>query len=130
MIDAKELRIANMLLVDNEYDRVNAINSQDSYIDCDNAGRVSLYADEIEPIPLTPELLEQIGFHENGSVINGPIYYIAPGNKGLFSIQDKKNGEYRVWWNNPDCIYAPMQNVHQLQNLFHCLTGEELAINL
>jgi len=72
--------------------------------------------DDYEPIPLTEEWLEKFGFEYSDLNGDSGLWKIPP-----FQIYGKYNQfiyDYRL-----DVNY-----VHQLQNLFYCLTGEELII--
>jgi hypothetical protein len=102
-----ELRIGNWVKWDNadNFFQIESIN--------ENTGN------EIEPIPLTPEILEKAGFVKWNSEINeikiGGSYlgvYHKLGKAYLF-------GEY-----------FPCQYLHQLQSLYFALTGDELNIEL
>ena len=62
------------------------------------------------PIPLTPEILEKVRFA-------GTIF------PAQLSISD--SGKY--YWGN---INVELKYLHQLQNLYFALTGEELEIKL
>lgn len=64
-----------------------------------------------EPIPLTTEWLEKFGFekHKDHYQLGKFIYNIHTG-----------------WWYRGRKIINYPIYVHQLQNLFHALTGEEL----
>lgn len=76
---------------------------------------------ELEPIPLTPPLLEKYGFVENER-------RKGEWNKGDFEI-DKEGDGFAVFaseWT----IGKPFKHLHQLQNLYFALTGEELKIGL
>lgn len=83
--------------------------------------------DFLSPIPLTPEILEKAGFVKDSGI---DVY---------------KNGRLRVWVgargkflcylieeNTTTGHYIPNSFValHQLQNLYFALTGEELNISL
>lgn len=70
---------------------------------------------DIEPIPLNEEWLVSFGFEENG-------IYLSKGNL-LFH---KEHGLWS-WFGN--YIIIP-RSVHQLQNLYFALTGEELILKL
>ena len=78
---------------------------------------------DLEPIPLTPEILEKCGFkkHEFGDgYLKNKIYYILPMRIGfdfciLYSITEHKKINLKY-----------IEYVHQLQNLYFSLTGEEL----
>lgn len=82
---------------------------------------------EIDPIPLTPEILEKSGFKNQYE-----HYWIK--DKELLLTLDKF-----WWWTNywtPDdefgiealVPYKEISYVHQLQNLYFSLTGQELSI--
>ena len=71
-----------------------------------------------EPIPLTEEWLLRLGFNE-------PIndwYWI--GVDDCFIFGKKEDG----WYLMDDYCMKPFKHVHQLQNLYFALTGEELTI--
>lgn len=142
MIKANELRIGN-LVHRNDYpndvyrlrsisdDRVHAINT----VEMD--GNNPMYASdctlsELEPIPLTPELLEKCGF-----VMLSLHEYALPGNH-FFSVQimggwtDKilsPGARYRIYKGAAGAI-CNIEYLHQLQNGFYFLTGAELTLSL
>lgn len=75
----------------------------------------------IEAIPITHEILEQCGFvwiydlgiySNNGIGIDDDSYYVAV---------DYEGAKERV---------IKIQSLHQLQNLYFALTGEELEVNI
>ena len=70
-----------------------------------------------KPIPLTEEWLIKMGFkYDNISYINKDFYNIVKTRRGFdfgFEYQDYN---------------TPIDYVHQLQNLYHSLTGSELTI--
>jgi hypothetical protein len=73
-------------------------------------------ASMLSPIPLTEEWLLKFGFVENTTSWTRwrkPI--------GVKEIRLTKNGVNRVTYNG-----MRMNHIHQLQNLYHALTGEEL----
>jgi hypothetical protein len=76
------------------------------------------------PIPLTPEILEKAGFKFDGDFNSYSISsVILSKNYCLCSIGD----EYLCELNR---IGKPIKHIHQLQNLYFALTGEELQIIL
>ena len=83
---------------------------------------------EIEPIPLTPEILEKCGFGKIEIELElGAIFGIIK--KGLHPLMLKYN------FLQASCFYGfyygtKVEYLHQLQNLYFALTGEELEINL
>jgi hypothetical protein len=76
------------------------------------------------PIPLTPEWLERLGYKysaedqkwfKQGSLL-GPLYSIYDGFYGIQGLGIHPGNRYKC--------------VHQLQNLYFALTGEELQIKM
>ena len=81
---------------------------------------------ELEPIPLTEEWLLKIGFEKSGGKVDneGDIRYV---------IFDEIESTIYVSYGsnfvgNCDSGFCYIEHVHQLQNLYHALTGEELII--
>lgn len=115
MINANELRIGNWVLV-LAIDNMDARFARIVVIDKLNGFRVSSDINDdygmgchfdVEPIPLTPEILGQYACGNN--------YPLLSSNSGN------------------DCFYlsgTKLKYVHQFQNLYFALTGEELEINL
>lgn len=73
----------------------------------------SLDIQNFKPIPLTEEWLKKFGFEES----------IAFLNKGKISIGNGGKLYFNSWY-----IIDTPKYVHQLQNLYFALTGEELKI--
>lgn len=93
------------------------------------------FFDQLKGIPLTPEILEKCGFEKR--IINNAFNeYFLPctpaGYKNEWILR------YRDYDNNPGLEFAPKldgsihsfpcNSLHQLQNLYWCLVGEELEI--
>lgn len=77
-----------------------------------------------EGIHLTPEILEKCGF------VRVSIGYNYPGS--VFSLYQSNNPNRQnilPCWNEQICSDVPVKYLHQLQNIFHSLTGTELPIN-
>jgi hypothetical protein len=73
---------------------------------------------QAEPIPLTAELLEKCGCKlRDGYIKNYPLYSITSQN-------GKEQIQITGYISLPQIKY-----LHQLQNLYFALTGEELEIN-
>ena len=82
---------------------------------------------EYKPIPLTPEILEKCGFDNVGLVaysIKISDYSMLVGNKTGFELVSRVNDKINV------VPVLEMPHLHQLQNLYYALTGEELTIEL
>lgn len=75
--------------------------------------------DKYEPIPITPGILEQCVFLHD--VIDDTSYY----RKGKFWLFHKDEDWY---WSGFEDECKSFQYLHQLQNLFFALSGEELQI--
>lgn len=83
---------------------------------------------DFEPIPLTEELLLKCGFEECGYELlfweHDKISFQFSG----INWADSDNPEYQFL--NFECGKAKIYYLHQLQNLYFALTGEELNIDL
>jgi len=71
----------------------------------------------IKAIPLTEEWLVKLGF----------------GEPGKYALRDLKAGHFHLSWEDGNGMFLEsiginIEYVHQLQNLFFTLTGEELII--
>jgi len=105
-MNAKELMIGNKVIHNG---KVHDIVSIDIYNDI-----------KADPIPLNEEWLLKLGFrHAYTSVHEGISIY----NKDLFSIEYHQD---TLWINGNKVNH--IKHVHQLQNLYFCLTGKELEI--
>lgn len=143
-LSASELRIGNLLCSNNKKYRpdkfgkvcvVTAIDTNKSKIQNYSGVSCTMYVlnDEyqdsfgqmiefIEPIPLTEEWLLKFGFERT---CNHPKHDWI---KGEFKIcYDVDNDGYII--SELLDISIPIKYVHQLQNLYFALTGEELTLN-
>jgi len=134
MIQANELRIGNWFKESTRYFQVEEIKKtgvRSTYIRTDNKeSPSSLFSlNDIDPIPLTPEMLEKAGFVCDWDTYrldikgSGVIDWSDDGSVGIGDIGDSR--DRFLFAGNGPCKY-----VHQLQNLYWCLCGEELEINL
>lgn len=76
---------------------------------------------DFSPIPITPEVLEKAGFEYVQTATwrkEGCFWELCHYQPGIFHVLMQKDGFYMIEIN---CL-------HQLQNLYHTLTGEELEI--
>lgn len=127
-MNATELRIGNIVFYNGE----NGKNEPVRYYCTINGADLRIMQDDEnylkshEPIALTPELLEKCGF-EKLEFGNGFMFGRSLGGGRIFLL---KYNPLRT-----DCFYehyygTKVQYLHQLQNLYFALTGEELEINL
>lgn len=129
MINVKELRINNWIELRYprglELDQVKKIDASEKAF---TSNRIlnsinDIDSDLAEPIPLTEELLLKCGFDENMvlSTIEGEIRYYGDGDINIGGEDSCTLGMVYI---------AKCKYLHQLQNLYFALTGEELEINL
>lgn len=143
MIDIRELRIGSSVLFNGKRVKVEGIVIQNGivFFENDNA-----YADMLDPIPLTPELVKELGFFESemikdtsilhGIYVDPYIVKLAKESKGDFSKiptdelfhiwhvkLPNKYGEWKIFSNKGE-IYVFY--LHELENMYHYLTGREL----
>jgi hypothetical protein len=77
-----------------------------------------------KPIPLTEEILLKCGFISDGNNFELDwllIHTHLPTGEYHFLLNEYKSGKLKV---------TKLSYLHQLQNLYHALTNEELEINL
>jgi hypothetical protein len=83
--------------------------------------------DNVQGIPITEEWLLKLGFEYGQSDDEeiGETGFIkrSTSGDGVFFKNEKLDGDYHLYYPYND---APCWQVHQLQNLYFALTGEEL----
>lgn len=129
MINANELRLGNWIKNGfNQPIKINGIISEG------NTGGYALKT--LSPIPLTAEILEKAGFKDNilllgeQGVCSYGWHLIASTYKGISKVN--------LAYDYDDCAYeshnaehqTEIKYLHQLQNLYFALTGQELEISL
>lgn len=135
MIKAEELRVGNRVLVNRFEDddpwetTVEEIEAMHITASLIPRGGTWVKYEDLNPIPLTPEWLERLGFTTDGAGDdnhNEPLWN-HPNTSYQFSDGSLVyNGESYDDWHD----IGSVDYVHQLQNLFYWVTGEELQINL
>ncbi len=119
MIQANELRIGNLVSFYGKFEKVESIGT--CGVSFKN-GFAKYTLPNLKPIPLTEEILLKFGF----TVYDDKYKYFAhkevPGILQLFDgVAEYSIDSNEVCWVN---------GLHQLQNLYHALTGQELKIEL
>ena len=125
MIQANELRVGNWL------QRVVQLNFADykepkyAQVDTIMIRDCMHYRDNwaFEPIPLTPEILEKAGFHKHNNAWVMTDFNENNYTKDYFTIWDY-DGIYNL---NTTQFPVEIKHLHQLQNLYFALTGDELT---
>lgn len=129
---AKELRIGNLVYdVYNEEDdrKVSMVEYEDFAVFKDYIESGESIDTIIQPIPLTEEWLEKFGLTD---IRHGTTLFYSSNRVYPYTdlyITETKEGWY-LTENSDDYIMGePFNHVHQLQNLYFALTGEELTID-
>lgn len=133
MIAANELRIGNWVTHFGNYGKIESIKKDfGNYLvygklnNCDFGNVI----DAIQPIPLTPEILEKCGFeiHSKYSFWN---FITKNGFAISMWMEDKPCAGFEIkgvcYWGEG---FTEVKHLHQLQNLYFALTGQELTVNL
>ena len=132
MMNANELRINNWVEYEGRYFQLYAIDANMPFLNTAEFGVGVVDYNNIFPIPLSPEILEKCGFELNrNNELSIEINDIAShlelmsGTGGFyypsFTQTPQGDEERTVYFNR-------INSLHQLQNLYFSLCGEELTI--
>lgn len=128
MIAPQELRIGNYLITASTriFCIVRSIDdlSKEIHIDTIEDGNVfdtwDMEYQELEPVPISPEILDRAKFSYNFIVYSIGNFWLAPN-----------DGWYDVYLHGLSSgISCRIKYLHQLQNLYFALTNQELQIKL
>lgn len=129
MIKVNDVRVGNFFIEEgNGYvqwdwkDFANYVKDKRDGFELEHLGEIMVISDKIEPIPLTPEILEKARFNKVDNEKDEVYYWYS---KKLSLTEFKKRFKL-AHYDNP--VY--IKYLHQLQNLYFALTGEELEVNL
>lgn len=135
MIKIKELRLGNRIAIEGEIEIVEVTSLCDdgeigttAYFD-GLKGCNDCTADGAIPILLTSEILEACGF-KKGKVQSGGFYGYDNGKMELDNNFQFEVFDGRIEENTTRTYRPELKYLHQLQNLYFTLTGEELKCNL
>lgn len=128
-MDPQELKLYNFIQYRNEMVPVVGIKFQNDYrnhlIQIRHSDHIiSIDSQELTPIKLTTELMSKLGFEECYRSESRIRYHLSDVTKYDFDLTDSKFLEGLVYCGH----YIKCQYLHQLQNLYFILTGEELKI--
>ena len=119
MIKARELRIENLVLCRGAISVVTSVDMFSvGYLTQSGKGERKIPLRLVKPIKLTEEILLKCGFSKRSGI------YVKHG----FPFSLCKDGEFYESDELPTFIF--LQHLHQLQNLYFALTGEELNVEL
>jgi hypothetical protein len=123
-LQSKDFRIGNYIYIPQTktYEQIGWVEQNGRFVLKDyKSSYSSLYC--LDPISLTGEWLERFGFEISGEsyiIENFAIEDIDNGDKWYLYMYDEENG--------CDVNIGIINYVHQLQNLYFALTGEELDL--
>lgn len=125
MINANELRIGNLVITnDDKIVKVKNINDDGINGEWDSEW-ATFYHKWLKGIPLTPEILEKAGFEKIGSTNFENSKHII---SFLVKMYDDHSILLAVKNEYEKCNVGIYKYLHQLQNLYFALIGEELQI--
>ena len=116
---ANELRLGNIILLDNCQERIDSITENILSVEGMN-GCYSI--SEIKPISLTEQWLIDFGFHYLKTMEGYKIYELNNIRLSIYMSNDK-NGAWLSVYRGTIIV----KFIHQLQNLYYALTGEKLT---
>ena len=120
-MNAKDLRIGNLLQYTDFQKVKEHLRGTTFNVTADDILFLSTYSvDYVEPIQLTPEWLEKFGFEKIGSRYEKESISLYKF-KDVFDLQLIRDNE--LFDLGIGYVY-----VHQLQNLYFAITGEELTV--
>ncbi|MGE5520232.1 MAG: hypothetical protein ACM3VS_09930 [Candidatus Dadabacteria bacterium] len=135
MISCNELRVGNYVMVNDDIHIISMINNNDTFSSStvfikkdglESSANASCKSSNLQPIPLTDKLLEEcfFKFHRHFKFWQ------------LITINDEKQSEMDidVDYSVIDFMRRPVvkriTSLHQLQNIYFALKGNELKVNL
>ena len=125
MINTRELRVENLVLSPVGWiGKVYNVSPQFVTLIDDNLAPYVFGQDLIDPIPITPEWLERLGFEKGGK--DGNDFYF--GDFRFFAEDNDWNDLYLNTYFNGRYIGVNPRHVHTMQNLVFALSETELTI--
>lgn len=123
-MEARELRIGNLV----EYYVEDSMDARKAWWEVSSIDLIDLGIIEKEPelhnfraISLTQKWLNKFGFRKYQNPNNSPTWCFSKG--GIRLIKNFHSGKFYL-----ECYFMEIKSVHQLQNIFFLLKGEELEL--
>jgi hypothetical protein len=149
MIQPNELRIGNYVEYKGQIFPVLNVDALNEYKETGDKGTVTLpvylpdgtvidtvgkWLSKINPIPITPEILERLGFVkcESDDIDKRTIYSIQVDNNHSLYFDPTEDPQWYIshQWNNnhfKNSFWFQPEFLHGVQNLYYSLTGIELT---
>jgi hypothetical protein len=142
MIQPNELRIGNYIEWSNhdDYSEIKAITGKDieeieyNHMHPEDLEERNRVHSSWDYIPITPEILERLGFEkcESDDIDERQIYSIQVENNHSLYFDPTEDPKWYIslQWNNnhyKNSFWFQPEFVHELQNLYHSLTRQELT---
>lgn len=127
MINANELRLGNWVMYDGKHCTVKSIFGGTQNLIVGRGGiNPYAYVEKVDPIPLTPEMLDKMGFKSDFTYTGRitPKFIMIDNWYIEIFFED---GNYLAEINGARVI---INSVHQLQNMVFALTGKEITFEL
>lgn len=131
MIAAQELRIGNWLKYNDLPITVSGISSTN--FTCTYKGLLYMNMEDCQSIELSPEILDKCGFENLKIEMSGCQVWNIPNTHWRIAMSYRDEICFKLWHKQvspPTWLLSEFLYLHQLQNLYYCLVGQELQINL
>lgn len=125
---AQELRIGNYVRYYNKSYQLTSIQEDNTIRFKTKTSTIGCFSiKRIKPIPLTDEWLIKFGFEHPNNIWYSK--FISLASKACFEyFYVNTKGEVNISESNNEYFLTRIKHVHQLQNLYFALTGQELEI--
>lgn len=133
MIRMEDLMVGNWVKSPQGITQVHNVLTDKIIAKNDKKGVYCYHTTDIEPIPITKEILEKIGFKEDTAIVKFYRYWDKEY-KYKLDVDEGYTNSGRKWSvhiDNGDCATigsGEFTYVHELQNLVRCITGHSLPI--
>lgn len=122
-----ELRIGNYIRYREAVVKVTGINTENFheggvYFDYHGRTRIGCSEDRIDPVMVSEDWLLKVGFKKHVDDNKTPFW-----NKYPLQLCWHPVDGFEYFHRQFTCYFIKMKYVHQVQNLYYCLTGKELT---
>ena len=137
MVNVKDLMVGNFIKSPQGIVEVHNVLTDSVIAKYDKRGMYIFYTTDIEPIPVTKEILKKIGFEEHKDNVLKEFSYYRYWDKehkyklDVCDIYTNSDRRWHVHIDNEDCCSlgsGEFDYVHELQNLTRIITGFSLPI--